>query len=146
MSIHVEAKISVNRKRGDVAKVMFNPKLDKLWVRGTKVYPMESGLYRKGAKIERVGNFLGKAYSAKTLVTKAVEKSIIEIYSDEPFEMKLRYQLTDIDDDGTLVKISISSFGEMPFNTPISIISKKVQENVETDLKRLKRHLELPED
>jgi hypothetical protein len=145
MSIHVNAKVLINCKRSDVAKVMFNPKMDKLWIRGLKgVYPMSSGLYQMGSKVERVGNFLNRAFSAKLLVTKFVEDSLVEIYADEPFKMKMRYQLND-DVNGTKASISIMSFGEILYNSPVSIISKKLKENIEDDLKRLKDHLELSE-
>ena len=45
-------------------------------------------------------------------------------------------------DDGTSVKLQISSIGDVLFNTPIAILSKKAQEMIESDLKRLKKHLE----
>jgi len=142
MSIDVTAEVSINCKREEVAKVMFNPKLDKIWIRGLKgVYPMSSGLYKKGAKVERVGNFLNRAYSAKLLVTKYVENSLVEIYADEPFEMKMRYQLRDNGDE-TQVRLTVMSSGEILYNSPVSIISKNLLDNIKDDLNRLKKHLE----
>ncbi len=143
MALNVKSEVSINRSPEEVAGVMFNPKLDKLWVGGLReVYPRESGLYKMGSKVERIGSFLNKYYSAKLLVTKFEENKFVQIYSDEPFEMNIEYSLEDAD-GGTKVGLSIASISEIEFNTPISIISKSVQENLDNDLKRLKAHLEL---
>lgn len=142
MAIDVKAEIVVDKTPEEVAEVMFNPKRDKLWVRDLReVYPMESGLYSKGAKIERVGNFLNKHYSAKLLVTAYKENSFVQLYADEPFEMNIRYDLTPAD-EGTNVRLRISSIAEIPFNSPVSVVSGKAQEMIERDLETLKKHLE----
>jgi len=142
MSIEVKSKTFVEKTPEEVAQVMFNPKLDKLWIRSLKAtYPMESGLYRKGAKLERIGNFLSKHYSAKLLVTKFEENKFVQMYADEPFEMAIKYRLTEAD-GGTNVEMSMSSIGEILFNTPMTIISKSLQEVLDDDLERLKEHLE----
>lgn len=102
---------------------------------------MESGLYKKGSKVERIGNFLNKHYSAKLLVTKFEENSFVQIYADEPFEMSIKYRLTDAE-GGTSVSLTISSISEVEFNTPVSIISKSLAESMKGDLQKLKAHLE----
>ncbi|MEZ5344845.1 MAG: SRPBCC family protein [Pyrinomonadaceae bacterium] len=143
MAVDVKAEVSINRTPEEVADVMFNPKQDKLWIRDISgSFPMESGLYKKGAKIERVGNFLGKHFSAKLLVTKFEENKMVQIYSDEPFEMNISYSLKKAD-EGTNASIKITSIAEIPFDTPVVVLSKKLQENLEADLKRLKKHLEM---
>ena len=142
MAVDVNAQILIKRTPEEVAALMFNPKRDRLWIRGlNEVYPMESGLYKKGAKVERVGTFLGKYFSAKMLVTKFEANKFVQIYADEPFEMSIRYSLTETD-DGTSVKLTIVSIAEIPFKTPISVLSKKVRETIEKDLERLKKRLE----
>ncbi|MDH3495122.1 MAG: hypothetical protein OEM82_16335 [Acidobacteriota bacterium] len=142
MAIEVKSEVFVERTPEEVAQVMFNPKLDKLWIRGlSEVYPMESGLYRKGAKIERIGTFLNKKYSAKLLVTKFEKNSFVQIYADEPFEMSIKYRLK-ASDGGTNVSITIASISEVDFNSPVSIISKSIKDSVDDDLKRFKLHLE----
>ena len=142
MAIEVKSEVFVERTPEEVAQVMFNPKLDKLWIRGlSEVYPMESGLYRKGAKIERIGTFLKKKYSAKLLVTKFEKNSFVQIYADEPFEMSIKYRLK-ASDGGTNVSITIASISEVDFNSPVSIISKSIKDSVDDDLKRFKLHLE----
>ncbi|NNE65074.1 MAG: hypothetical protein HKN33_00790 [Pyrinomonadaceae bacterium] len=142
MSIEVTGRVSVERSPEDVAQVMFNPKKDKLWVRSLReVYPMESGLYKKGARIERIGNFLNKHYSAKLLVTKMEENSFCQLYADEPFEMYIKYNLKETE-EGTDIALTISSISEVEFNSPVSIIMKSIQEMIDGDLAKLKKHLE----
>ena len=142
MAVDVKAEVLIERTPKEVAEVMFNPKRDKLWVRNvSEVYPMRSGLYEKGDRIERVGNFLSKHYSAKLLVTKFEKNKMVQMYADEPFEMNIQYNLTPAD-EGTKVKLQITSIAEIPFKTPIKVLSKKAQELIEGDLKKLKKHLE----
>ena len=142
MAVDVSVEVLVERSPEEVAALMFHPKKDKLWLRSLReVYPMESGLYKQGSKIERVGIFLTKHYSAKLLVTKFKENEMVQLYADEPFEMNIRYDLSAAD-GGTNVKYTISSVSDIPFNSPISIISGKIKEDMEGDLKKLKKHLE----
>ncbi len=142
MAVDVKAEVLIERTPEEVAEVMFNPKLDKLWVGNvSEVYPMKSGLYEQGAKIERVGNFLSKHYSAKLLVTKFTPNKLVQLYADEPFEMNITYNLAPAD-GGTKTTLQITSIAEIPFNTPIQVLSKKAQEMIEGDLKKLKKHLE----
>ncbi len=142
MAVDVKAEVLIERSPEDVAEVMFNPKLDRLWIGGlSEVYPMSSGLYSKGARIERIGNFLSKHYSAKLLVTKFEENKKVQMFADEPFEMNIRYDLKKVD-DATNVSLRITSVAEIPFNMPIPILSNKMQELIDRDLEKLKKHLE----
>lgn len=142
MAIKVRVSVLIERDREKVAEVMFDPNFDKIWIRGLRgVYPMKSGLYEKNAKVERVGVFLNRHYSAKLLVTKFEPNRFVEIYADEPFEMNMRYELKEMP-EGTEATITISSFGELLYDSPVAIIAKALQESVEDDLKRLKKHVE----
>ena len=142
MSLNVSGTIDVPQSPEEVAKLMFRPKRDKLWVTGLKeVYPMASGLYEKGAKVQRIGTFLGKHYDAKLLVTRFEENKLVQLYADEPFEMNILYKLEEVD-TGTRIHLSISSISDIDFNSPMSIISGKIQENVDDDLENLSRRLE----
>ena len=142
MAIHVSSECFIARTPEEVAALMFNPKRDKLWIGGLKgVYPMASGLYEKGSKVEHVGIFLNKHFSAKRLVTKFEENSYVQIYSDEPFEMNVEYRLAQAE-GGTKVEMSIASISEILFNSPMSIVSNAVQELIDDNLVRLKRRLE----
>lgn len=142
MAIEVSAEVLIERTPKEVADVMFNPKMDKIWIRSLReVYPMETGLYRKGAKIERIGDFMSRRYSSKVLVLKTEPEKLVELYMDEPFEMKQRYNISEAA-DGAVAKVTVMSIGELLFNSPVSIISKKLREDLEDDLKNLKKLVE----
>jgi hypothetical protein len=142
MAIEVRAEIFIERSPSEVAEVMFNPKMDKLWIRSLReVFPMGAGLYEKGAKIERVGDFMNKRYSAKVQVLKCEPAKIAELYLDEPFEMKQRYELI-AEEGGTTVRITLMSIGELLYNSPVTIISRKIDDDLNGDLKNLKKLVE----
>lgn len=143
MSINVNAQVLIKSSPETIAQVMFNPKFDKLWIRGLRqVFPMKPGLYRLDAKIERVGDFMNRRYSSKLVVIKYEENRMVELYADEPFQMHMRYELKETPDEGTMVDITIESFGELLYNSPIPIISKNLLESIQDDLKRLKDRFE----
>jgi hypothetical protein len=99
-------------------------------------------LLKKGSKVERVGDFLNRRYSANILVINAEENKFVEMSSNEPFEMKVRYELSD-EGAGTKVKLRIQSIGEHEYkNMPAPLFAKAVNEAVASDLKALKKHLE----
>lgn len=142
MAIEVRSEIFIERPPDEVAKVMFNPKMDKLWIRSlVEVFPLGPGLYSKGAKVERVGDFMSRRYSAKVLVLKYEESKLAELYLDEPFEMKQRYLIRE-EEGGSVASVTVMSIGELQYNSPVTIISKKVRENIEDDLKNLKKLVE----
>lgn len=142
MAVDVHAEVTIERPREIVGEFMFNPKCDKIWMTGlNKVFPLTAGNLTKGSKVEHVGSFLGRYFSRISLVTRDEPNSYLEMYGDEPFEMKIRYELKD-DDIGTKVKIRVQSISEVRFPMPAATVAKNVLEKITADLKKLKKHLE----
>ena len=143
MSVDAKAEVLIARPREEVASVMFDPKCDKLWIGGLKhVFPQSSGLLKQGARVERVGDFLNRRYSANVVVISAEPNKFIELSSDEPFEMRVTYELAD-EGDGTRVQLRIESIGENEYKQmPAAIFARAVNEAVNSDLRALKKHLE----
>jgi uncharacterized protein YndB with AHSA1/START domain len=143
MSVDAKAEVVIERPREKVAAVMFDPKCDKLWIGGLKnVFPQTPGLLAKGSRVERVGDFLNRGYSAHVIVVNAQPNEFVELSLDEPFEMKVRYDLADVD-GGTKVKLRIQSIGENDYhNIPATLFARAVNEAAESDLASLKKHLE----
>ena len=84
----------------------------------------------------------GHEFVSDLLVTKDDPGKMLEFSSPEPFEMKIRYHLADVD-DGTSVKIQIQSIGDTSrIGMPPAVLSNKVREDIESALKKLKHHLE----
>ena len=143
MSVDAKAEIVITRLREDVAALMFDPKSEKLWMGGLKnVFPLTPGLLAKGSKVNRVGDFLNRRYSANVLVLDAEPNKFVVLSSDEPFEMKVRYDLDDAD-GGTKVRLRVQSIGENEYKQiPPAIFAKAVNEAISSDLAALKKHLE----
>ena len=143
MSVDAKAEIVIERPRSDVAKIMFDPKCDTLWIGGLRsVFPLTPGMLKKDSRLDRVGNFLGREYSAKVLVVKDEPEKLLVFSSDEPFEMKIKYELDDVD-GGTRVKLSIQGIVEHQYKAPPAAFAKSVTEAIGNDLKKLKRHAEM---
>ena len=84
MSVDAKTEVVIARPREEVAAVMFDPKCDKLWIGGLRnVFPQTSGLLSKGAKVERVGDFLNRRYSANVVVIANEKNKYVELSSDE---------------------------------------------------------------
>ncbi len=142
MSVDVHSELVIERPRTIVGDFMFNPKCDQIWISGLKkVFPLSAGNLSKGAKVEHVGDFLGKYFSAVLQVIRDEPHAYLELSADEPFEMKIRYELKDFE-AGTRVKIRVQSVGELNFRQPPSIVSNAAKEKIVTDLRKLKKHLE----
>ena len=143
MSVDAKAEIVIERPRAEVAKIMFDPKCDVLWIGGLKnAFPMSPGLLKKDSLVNRVGNFLGRDYSAKLLVVKEDPETMLELASDEPFEMKIKYDLSDAE-GGTKVQIRLQGIVDHQYQVPPAVFGKMVTEAITTDLKKLKRHAEM---
>lgn len=143
MSVDAKAEIVIERPRAEVAKIMFDPKCDKLWVGGlTNVFPLTPGLLKKDSRVDRDGTFLGRQYTAKLLVIKDEPEKMIEMSSDEPFELKLRYDLEDAD-AGTKVKLRMYGIVEHQYQMPPAVLNKSIIDALSDDLKKLKRYAEL---
>jgi hypothetical protein len=143
MSVDVKAETVIARPRADVAAIMFDPKSEMLWIEGMKqVFPQTPGRLAKGARLERRGTMAGLEYVSEVLVTNDEPDKMLEFSSPEPFEMKIRYNLEDVE-GGTSVRIRIQSVADIDrIAMPPSILSNKVREDIESNLKRLKKHLE----
>jgi hypothetical protein len=142
MAVDVKAEILIKRPREVVASVMFNPKYDRIWILGiSKSFPLDLGILRKGMRVEHVGEFMKRRFSTILTVTNDVPDKMVELNTDEPFPMRVRYELKD-EPEGTLTSVRVQSVGEIPFKTTASILSKAVREKIESELRRLKRHCE----
>lgn len=143
MSIDAKGEITVSRPRSEVAEVMFNPKFDKVWISGVKnSFPLTPGLLEKGSRVERVADFLNKSFSTVFEVVSSKPGELVEMTADEPFQLKVRYELADAGADGTLVRIKMQSVGDTPFKMPAPVLARSVSEMISRDLKRLKKLVE----
>lgn len=142
MSVDAKAEIVIERPRSEVAKIMFDPKCDTLWIGGlSNVFPQSSGMLQKNSRVDRVGNFMGRHFSAQVLVIKDEPEKMLELSSDEPFQSKMKYHLEDVE-GGTKVKLHLTGFVDDQYTIPPAVFGKSVTAALNDDLKRLKRHAE----
>jgi len=143
MSVDVKAETIIARPRAQVADLMFDPKSEMIWIGGMKqVFPQSPGKLAKGSRMERRGTMAGLEFVSEMLVTNDDPGKMLELSGTEPFEMKIRYNLEDTE-GGTSVKIRIQSIGDTGrIAMPPTVLSNKVREGIEGDLKKLKHHLE----
>ena len=69
-------------------------------------------------------------------------EKMLELTADEPFELKTRYELDDVD-GGTRVKLRVQGIVEHQYKMPPAVFTKLVSESLNEDLKKLKRHAEM---
>jgi hypothetical protein len=143
MSVDVKAETVIARPRSEVAKIMFDPKSEIIWIQGIKqVFPQTPGRLAKGFRMERRGVIAGLEYVSEVLITNDEPEKMLEISSPEPFEMKIRYHLDDVE-GGTAIKVRIQSVGDISrIAMPPAILAGKVREDIEGSLKKLKKHME----
>ena len=143
MSVDVKAEAVIARPRADVAEIVFDPKSEVLWIEGMRqVFPQSVGILARGSRLERRGIMAGLEYVSDVLVTNAEPEKMLEFSSPEPFEMKIRYNLDDVD-GGTAIKIRIQSVGDVSrVAMPPTVLAGKVREDLEGSLKKLKKHME----
>jgi hypothetical protein len=143
MSVDVKAEAVIARPRSAVAEIVFDPKSEVIWIEGMKqVFPQSVGNLSRGSRLERRGIMAGLEYVSEVLVTNDEPEKMLEFSSPEPFEMKIRYNLDDVE-GGTAIKIRIQSVGDVSrVAMPPAILAGKVREDLEGSLKKLKKHME----
>ncbi|MBA2379306.1 MAG: SRPBCC family protein [Blastocatellia bacterium] len=142
MSVDSKAEIRIERPKGIVAAFIFDPKNDPLWIVGVnKCFPQTAGLMAKGSKFERNGTLVGKGYSTTYLVVRDEPGEFVEMTAEDPFQMKIRYDLAE-DGDSTSVRIRLQAFGDLNLQRSASAVEKAVTESLNADLKKLKSYIE----
>lgn len=142
MSVDVTAQVHVARPKAEVAAFMFDPKNDKLWTSGVvECTPKQEGLLTTGAEVERVSAFLGKKLSYLIKVVDAAPEQFVEMTTEDPFPMRVRYDVED-DDQGTRVSIRTQGGGTGFFKVAAPFLSKMVKRSIQKDLENLKQWLE----
>jgi len=141
MSVDVFAEVEIARPRAEVAAFMFDPTHDAEWTSGIEeVKPLQPGLLRSGAKVDRVARFLGKRLEYRIEVVSAEPETFVEMRATEPFEMLIRYELEDCE-NGTVVRIRTSGGGSKFFKLTAPMLGRMVQRSIATDLANLAKCL-----
>jgi hypothetical protein len=146
MSIDVEARVTINRPRVHVAAFMFEPRNDMIWTKAViACRQLDDGPLRAGSRVERTVKFLGKQFAYVYEVLDADVQRFLELAVQQPFPMRVRYQLDD-DESGTIA--SIRTWGDATgfFRIAAPLMAPLVRKNITRDLQLMKAHLDAKRD
>lgn len=142
MAVDVSCEVMIQRPRAEVAGFMFDPRHDAVWTTGVvEAHPKQVGLLATGARVERVSKFLGRRLHYLIEVVDHGPNTFVEMHTAEPFEMRVRYELEDVE-AGTRARIRASGEGTGFFRMAAPLLGRMVRRNIQNDLLALKEVLE----
>jgi hypothetical protein len=117
----IEIATTIRKSRRDIARVIFDPLCDTAWAHQVlDVRPLAHGPLRAGTSIARVIRFLGRRYHDVMEVVHFVPGQYIEIVTQRPVAMRVRYSLEGIP-EGAIVRVHAtgSSTGLLRLISPV---------------------------
>lgn len=121
---------------------MFDPKNDAAWTSGViEAWPKSAGRHVAGSRVERTVRFMGKTFGYEYRVIAADGDRSVEMEVDEPFPMKIRYELEDAG-GGTIARIHARGEPSGFFRIGGPIMRAMVRRNIRKDLRNLKELVE----
>ncbi|HTS32941.1 MAG TPA: SRPBCC family protein [Thermoplasmata archaeon] len=140
--MEVECETIISRSRALVASYMFEPANDTQWTTGVlECRPLSPGRLRRGSRVRRTVKFGGKEFVYEYLVTDAYGDEFVEMKVEEPFPMRIRYELQDRP-EGTAVRIHTKGEPAGFFRLAAPFLKGKVRKNIASDLANLKSQVE----
>ena len=146
MAIDITAEVTIDRKREDVAWFAMDPENDPVWIGGViEAKMVTKPPFGKGTKVARVAKFLGRRMEYTPEVIRYEPGKLLEMSTDVPFEMTIRYEFEDAG-DGTLARVRVQGEGSGFYRLAAPLLARVVKRNVSSDLQTLKRLLESSAD
>ena len=141
-SIDVSAEIEIAASPADIAGVMFDPEREPDWVKAVTGVELVDPALEPGARVRRVGAFLGQELAWTTEVEAVHFPHVLALRIIEgPFSGSVRY---DIQRSAGGSRVRIRSVGDVtrPVLAPASLISGPMKAAMAADLERLKALVE----
>ena len=146
MAIDITAEVTIDRKREDVAWFAMDPENDPVWIGGiVEAKMVTEPPFGKGTRVARVAKFMGRRMEYTPEVTRYEPGKLLEMSTDVPFEMTIRYEFEDAG-DGTLARVRVQGEGAGFYRLAAPLLARVVKRNVSSDLRTLKRLLESSAD
>ena len=146
MAIDITAEVTIDRKREDVAWFAMDPENDPVWIGGiVEAKMVTEPPFGKGTRVARVAKFMGRRMEYTPEVIGYEPGKLLEMSTDVPFEMTIRYEFEDAG-DGTLARIRVQGEGSGFYRMAAPLLARVVKRNVSSDLRTLKRLLESSAD
>ncbi len=119
-----------------VRAIMFDPRHDPSWMAAVKaVEPLTEDL-RPGARVRRVGRFLGRTLRWTTEVTGISADALDLRIVDGPMRGTVMYRIAG-EDPGT--RVTIRNQGDAPGFAPAWLLKIAMRRSLTADLRRLKK-------
>jgi hypothetical protein len=122
-----------------VREIMFDPRHDPTWMAAVKrVEPLTEEL-RPGARVRRVGRFLGRTLRWTTEVTGVSADTLHLEIIDGPMRGTVTYLIAP---EGASSRVTIRNTGQAPGFAPRWLLTLAMRRSLAADLRRLKRAAE----
>jgi uncharacterized protein YndB with AHSA1/START domain len=143
MALDVRATINIARPPEAVAAYEFDPANDPTWIGGVRTAEkLTDGPIRAGARVRRVGAFLGRPIEWVMDVVELVPARRLAMHAvRSPFPMDVTYELSP-SGGATIATIRIEGEARGIYGVLGPLTPALVRRSVESDLRRLKRAVE----
>jgi uncharacterized membrane protein len=122
-----------------IRAIMFDPRQDPTWMAAVKrVEPLSEDL-RPGARVRRIGRFLGRTLRWTTEVTSVSDQTLDLEIVDGPMRGTVTYRIAP---ENTGTRVTIRNVGRAPAFAPRWLLTIAMRRSLAADLRRLKQAAE----
>jgi uncharacterized membrane protein len=138
-TVDVSVAAFVDASPARVRDIMFDPRQDPTWMAAVKhVEPVTEEL-RPGARVGRMGKFLGRTLRWTTEVIDVSAQSLELAIVDGPLRGTVMYR---VEPEGTGSRVTIRNVGRAPGFAPRWLLTVAMRRSLSADLRRLKQAVE----
>lgn len=119
-----------------VRRLMFDPRQDPTWMAAVKSVEAPIDDIRAGARVRRVGRFLGRTLRWTTEVRSVSAETLDLEIVDGPMRGTVTYR---IEPNGTGSRVTIRNLGQAPSFAPRWLLALAMRHSLAADLRRLKQ-------
>jgi uncharacterized membrane protein len=144
MSIDVSVETAIRRPREEVARYIFDPANDPVWIGGiSEARVVTDGPIGAGSRVARVASFLGKRIEYVNEIDDLEPGRRLAMHSVvSPFPMRVAYEVDDADGGVSVARVRVEGSATWFYSLAGPLLARKVRSSVEGDLRRLKQILE----
>jgi uncharacterized membrane protein len=122
-----------------VRRIMFDARQDPTWMSAVKNVELLSEDLRPGARVRRIGRFLGRTLRWTTEVTRVTAEILDLEIIDGPMRGTVTYR---IEPESLGSRVTIRNMGRAPLFGPQWLLKLAMRRSLAADLRRLKRAAE----
>jgi uncharacterized membrane protein len=134
LDVSVTALVDASPDR--VRHIMFDPRQDSSWMAAVKSVELLTEDLRPGARVRRIGRFLGRTLRWTTEVISVSPATLTLNIVDGPMRGTVTYQ---IEPEGIASRVTIRNVGQAPGLAPRWLLTTAMRRSLAADLRRLKQ-------